>query len=228
MNSEKTITEEILMGFSPKLNGKDLVSCMLVSKQWRDVARDDYLWKCLYEKISEESWKTVRTPKQKTFYARHRIYWELIKLLQLRKRERDIMVQNRTKEFEMWSGTILVEHRRRIHDEHRRSRPVVRLAAEHHHSPESIGSDLDTTSLSLNSPVVAAGIPRSTTSSTSETTITSWTTSSSTFPYRSHSSPTAPTSSAVATILSTPTLPPSPPNPNPPTRRCRRGVCRNL
>ncbi|GAB2259198.1 hypothetical protein Droror1_Dr00027338 [Drosera rotundifolia] len=59
--------------------------------------------------------------------------------------------------------------------------------AEHHHSPESTGSDLDTTSLSFNSIVVVAGIPRSTTSSSSETTTTSWTTSSSTFSCKSHS-----------------------------------------
>ncbi|GAB2225330.1 hypothetical protein Droror1_Dr00006122 [Drosera rotundifolia] len=55
--------------------------------------------------------------------------------------------------------------------------------AENHHSPESTGSDLDTTSLSFNSIVVVAGIPRSTTSSSSETT----TTSSSTFSCKSHS-----------------------------------------
>ncbi|GAB2234846.1 hypothetical protein Drorol1_Dr00004113 [Drosera rotundifolia] len=63
----------------------------------------------------------------------------------------------------------------------------IKMEAEHHHSPESTGSDLDTTSLSFNSAVVTAGIPRSTTSSSSETTTTSWTTSSSTFPCKSHS-----------------------------------------
>ncbi|KAJ8499296.1 hypothetical protein OPV22_009848 [Ensete ventricosum] len=32
------------------LDGEDLVSCMLVSRQWRDTARDDYFWKCICAK----------------------------------------------------------------------------------------------------------------------------------------------------------------------------------
>lgn len=39
--------EEVLKAVFPFLDGKDLASCMVVSKQWRDIARDDYLWKCL-------------------------------------------------------------------------------------------------------------------------------------------------------------------------------------
>ncbi|KDO72747.1 hypothetical protein CISIN_1g048344mg [Citrus sinensis] len=34
--------EEVLKAVFPFLDGKDLASCMVVSKQWRDIARDDY------------------------------------------------------------------------------------------------------------------------------------------------------------------------------------------
>ncbi|KAJ0973899.1 hypothetical protein J5N97_015864 [Dioscorea zingiberensis] len=38
---------EVLKAIFPLLDGKDLIACMLVCRQWRDVARDDYLWKCI-------------------------------------------------------------------------------------------------------------------------------------------------------------------------------------
>ncbi|XP_077241499.1 F-box family protein [Tasmannia lanceolata] len=38
---------EVLKAVFPLLDGKDLASCMGVCRQWRDVARDDYFWKCL-------------------------------------------------------------------------------------------------------------------------------------------------------------------------------------
>lgn len=38
---------EVLKDVFPLLDGVDLVNCMLVSKQWRDLALDDYFWKCL-------------------------------------------------------------------------------------------------------------------------------------------------------------------------------------
>ncbi|CAI0454356.1 unnamed protein product [Linum tenue] len=38
--------DEVLKTVFPLLNGIDLASCMAVSKQWRDIARDDYFWKC--------------------------------------------------------------------------------------------------------------------------------------------------------------------------------------
>ncbi|KAL2938403.1 hypothetical protein RDABS01_021852 [Bienertia sinuspersici] len=41
------MTVEILKMVFPLLEGVDLASCMVVCKQWRDVAQDDYLWKCL-------------------------------------------------------------------------------------------------------------------------------------------------------------------------------------
>ncbi|XP_021766480.1 F-box protein At5g39250-like [Chenopodium quinoa] len=37
----------VLKAVFPLLDGVDLASCMLVCKQWRDIAQDDYLWKCL-------------------------------------------------------------------------------------------------------------------------------------------------------------------------------------
>lgn len=41
------MTSEALKAVFPLLDGVDLASCMLVCKQWRDTAQDDYLWKCL-------------------------------------------------------------------------------------------------------------------------------------------------------------------------------------
>ncbi|KAJ8771217.1 hypothetical protein K2173_026053 [Erythroxylum novogranatense] len=38
--------EEVLKAVFPLLDGVDLASCMVVCKQWRDIAKDDYLWKC--------------------------------------------------------------------------------------------------------------------------------------------------------------------------------------
>ncbi|KAK2989848.1 hypothetical protein RJ640_025507 [Escallonia rubra] len=42
--------EEVLKAVFPLLEGIDLASCMLVAKQWREIARDDYFWKCLCAK----------------------------------------------------------------------------------------------------------------------------------------------------------------------------------
>lgn len=39
--------EEVLKAVFPLLEGRDLASCMGVCKQWREVARDDYFWKCV-------------------------------------------------------------------------------------------------------------------------------------------------------------------------------------
>ncbi|XP_078430214.1 F-box family protein [Wolffia australiana] len=44
------IMGEVLKEVFPLLDGPDLASCMLVSRQWRDVAKDDYFWKCLCAK----------------------------------------------------------------------------------------------------------------------------------------------------------------------------------
>ncbi|KAJ9147540.1 hypothetical protein P3X46_029690 [Hevea brasiliensis] len=42
--------DEVLKAVFPLLDGIDLASCMAVCKQWRDIARDDYFWKCLCAK----------------------------------------------------------------------------------------------------------------------------------------------------------------------------------
>ncbi|EPS73637.1 hypothetical protein M569_01120 [Genlisea aurea] len=41
------ISEEILKLVFASLEAKELATCMLVSKSWHDLAKDDYLWKCL-------------------------------------------------------------------------------------------------------------------------------------------------------------------------------------
>ncbi|CAA0828374.1 F-box protein [Striga hermonthica] len=42
--------DEILKLVFPLLEGVDLVTCSSVCKQWREIARDDYFWKCLCAK----------------------------------------------------------------------------------------------------------------------------------------------------------------------------------
>ncbi|XP_073102961.1 F-box protein At5g39250 isoform X1 [Elaeis guineensis] len=37
---------EVLKAVFPLLDGKDLASCMLVCCRWRDIAKEDYFWKC--------------------------------------------------------------------------------------------------------------------------------------------------------------------------------------
>lgn len=41
------VSDEVMKVVFPLLEGVDLASCMVVCKQWRDLARDDYFWKCL-------------------------------------------------------------------------------------------------------------------------------------------------------------------------------------
>ncbi|XP_072980757.1 F-box protein At5g39250 [Typha angustifolia] len=43
----KWLYGEILKAVFPLLDGEDLVSCMLVCHQWRDIAKDDFFWKCI-------------------------------------------------------------------------------------------------------------------------------------------------------------------------------------
>nr|GMD55365.1 F-box protein At5g39250 [Ipomoea batatas] len=46
----KMSCEEILKAVFPFLEGTDLATCMLVCKQWCEIAQDDYFWKCLCAK----------------------------------------------------------------------------------------------------------------------------------------------------------------------------------
>ncbi|KAL2504984.1 F-box protein [Abeliophyllum distichum] len=68
--------EEILKAVFPLLEGEDLATCMLVCKQWQEIAQDDYFWKCLCAKrwpsiCKRPSPPTVTYHKLfKTFYKR--------------------------------------------------------------------------------------------------------------------------------------------------------------
>lgn len=71
--------EEILKVVFPLLDGKDLVSCMLVCKQWLETAQDDYFWKCLCARRWPSICKKTSPPTStyhmlfKTFYKRRSI-----------------------------------------------------------------------------------------------------------------------------------------------------------
>ncbi|KAL2240353.1 F-box protein At5g39250 [Sesamum indicum] len=68
--------EEILKAVFPHLEGRDLATCMLVCKQWLEIAQDDYFWKCLCAKkwpsiCKQPSPPTLSYQKLfKTFYKR--------------------------------------------------------------------------------------------------------------------------------------------------------------
>lgn len=48
--SKDMISSEALKAVFPILDGEDLVSCMLVCRQWKEIAKDDYFWKCICAK----------------------------------------------------------------------------------------------------------------------------------------------------------------------------------
>ncbi|CAA7055471.1 unnamed protein product [Microthlaspi erraticum] len=59
--------QEVLKNVFPLLEGEDLAACMGVSKQWRDIARDDFYWKCQCAK----KWPSVckrNKPPTETYY----------------------------------------------------------------------------------------------------------------------------------------------------------------
>lgn len=60
-------SEEILKAVFPLLDCIDLAKCMLVCKQWQEIAQDDYFWKCLCVK----RWPSVckrQCPPMITYY----------------------------------------------------------------------------------------------------------------------------------------------------------------
>ncbi|KAL6974237.1 hypothetical protein U1Q18_028419 [Sarracenia purpurea var. burkii] len=59
--------EEVLKAVFPLLEGTDLASCMGVSKQWREIAQDDYMWKCACAKRWPSIWKRP-SPPTATYY----------------------------------------------------------------------------------------------------------------------------------------------------------------
>lgn len=69
-------SQEILKVVFPHLDGRDLASCMCVSKQWQEIAQDDFFWKCLCVKRWPSICKQPSPPTStylqlyKTFYKR--------------------------------------------------------------------------------------------------------------------------------------------------------------
>ncbi|EYU44182.1 hypothetical protein ABFS82_08G029900 [Erythranthe guttata] len=70
--------EEILKAVFPLLEGRDLAACMSVCKQWQEIAKDDYFWKCLCAKRWPSICKQPSPPTLsylklfKTFYKRQK------------------------------------------------------------------------------------------------------------------------------------------------------------
>ncbi|KAJ6396355.1 hypothetical protein OIU77_021396 [Salix suchowensis] len=67
--------EEILKAVFPLLEGADLASCMAVCKQWRDMAQDDYFWKC----VCAKRWPSVckrRDPPTLTYYKLYQTFYK--------------------------------------------------------------------------------------------------------------------------------------------------------
>ncbi|CAK9186021.1 unnamed protein product [Ilex paraguariensis] len=44
------LSEEVWKAVFPLLEGTDLAACMVVCRQWQEIAKDDYFWKCLCAK----------------------------------------------------------------------------------------------------------------------------------------------------------------------------------
>lgn len=62
--------DEVLKAVFPLLDGLDLASCMLVCKQWKDVAQDDYFWKCLCAK----RWPSICKSRSPPIVTYHKLY----------------------------------------------------------------------------------------------------------------------------------------------------------
>lgn len=60
---------EVLKAVFPLLDGDDLTSCLLVSRQWRDIAKDEYFWKS----ICAKRWPSIcKNPPPSLSY--HKLY----------------------------------------------------------------------------------------------------------------------------------------------------------
>ncbi|KAF5748933.1 hypothetical protein HS088_TW04G00894 [Tripterygium wilfordii] len=67
--------EEVLKAVFPFLDGIDLASCMAVCKQWRDIAQDDYFWKC----VCARRWPSVckrPNPPAVTYYKLYQTFYK--------------------------------------------------------------------------------------------------------------------------------------------------------
>ncbi|KAL5582184.1 hypothetical protein UlMin_014626 [Ulmus minor] len=67
--------EEVLKAVFPLLEGVDLASCMEVCKQWRDVALDDYFWKCMCAKRWPSICKKPKPPTE-TYYKLYQTFYK--------------------------------------------------------------------------------------------------------------------------------------------------------
>ena len=66
---------EILKAVFPLLEVADLASCVAVCKQWRDIAQDDYFWKCLCAK----RWPSIckrPNPPTVTYYKLYKTFYK--------------------------------------------------------------------------------------------------------------------------------------------------------
>ncbi|KAM7267698.1 hypothetical protein ACFE04_009864 [Oxalis oulophora] len=67
--------QEVLKAVFPFLDGVDLASCMLVCKQWRDTARDDYFWKC----VCSKRWPSIKkrsNPPTTSYYKLYQTFYK--------------------------------------------------------------------------------------------------------------------------------------------------------
>lgn len=79
----KMTCDEILKAVFPFLEGEDLASCMGVCKQWRNLARDDFFWKCLCAK----RWPSIcKQPNPPTV-----TYYKLYQTFNKRKQHRTLL-----------------------------------------------------------------------------------------------------------------------------------------
>ncbi|KAL3525865.1 hypothetical protein ACH5RR_014237 [Cinchona calisaya] len=62
--------DEILKAVFPLLESVDLAKCMVVSKHWREIARDDYFWKCLCAK----RWPSICKRPQPPTITYHKLF----------------------------------------------------------------------------------------------------------------------------------------------------------
>ncbi|CAN0857833.1 F-box protein At5g39250 [Linum grandiflorum] len=69
------LKDEILKAVFPLLDGIDLASCMGVCRQWRDMARDDYFWKCQCAKRWPSICKRANLPTM-TYYKLYQTFYK--------------------------------------------------------------------------------------------------------------------------------------------------------
>ncbi|XP_054808502.1 F-box protein At5g39250-like [Prosopis cineraria] len=109
------VSEEVMKAVFPLLEGIDLASCMIVCKQWRDLARDDYFWKCLCAK----RWPSISKRPNPPTVSYYKLYQSFYK----RRRQKtllrprisfddleffiDIWAENRLLFSEMVPGSVL-------------------------------------------------------------------------------------------------------------------------